>query len=119
MSAQAPRKKSGDGLYVVSANTLLTGDVVFRQANGSWSSAIDEAQVLHTQDKAFVQLAQAQEDEHANIVIAPVLIEVTVQAGAIRPVHIRERIRALGPTVRPDLARTAYGFSINAVEERT
>ena len=80
MSTQAPRKKSGDGLYVVSANTLLTGDVVFRQANGSWSSAIDEAQVLHTQDKAFVQLAQAQEDEHANIVIAPVLIEVTVEA---------------------------------------
>jgi hypothetical protein len=34
-------------------------------------------------------------------------------------VHIRERIRALGPTVRPDLARTAQGFSINAVEERS
>ena len=118
MTAEAAKKKAKDGLYVVTANELLSGDVVFRNANGGWSPGIDASRVLDTQDQGFVELAEAQKDERANIVIAPVLIEVMVENGAIRPVHIRERIRALGPTVRPDLARTAIGFSINAVEER-
>ena len=103
--------------YVVSASELLSGDVVFRNAHGGWSPGIDAAQVLDTQDKAFVALGEAQKDERANIVMAAALIEVGLDSGAIRPVHIRERIRALGPTVRPDLARQAAGFSINAVEE--
>lgn len=119
MSAPAMKKKARDGLYVITANELLSGDVVFRNANGGWSPGIDASRVLDTQDKGFVELAEAQKDERANIVVAPVLVEVTVDNGAIRPVHIRERIRALGPTVRPDLARTAQGFSINAVEERS
>lgn len=119
MSASATRKKAKDGLYVITANELLSGDVVFRNANGGWSAGIDAARVLDTPDKAFVELAEAQKDERANIVIAAALVEVTVAEGAIRPVHIRERIRALGPTVRPDLARSAQGFSINAVEERS
>ena len=118
MSAQA-RKLARNGLYVVTANELLSGDVVFRNANGGWSPGIDAAAVVDSQDKGFVELAEAQKDERANIVIAPVLIEVTVDDGAIRPVHIRERIRALGPTVRADLSRTAKGFSVEAIEERS
>lgn len=105
--------------YVVTANELLSGDVVFRNANGGWTPGIDAAQVLDTQDKAFVALGEAQKDERANIVMAPVLIEVALNEGAVRPVHIRERIRALGPTVRADLARTANGFSVTQVEERS
>ncbi len=105
--------------YIVTANELLSGDVVFRNANGGWTPGIDAAQVLDTQDKAFVALGEARKDEHANIVIAPVLIEVTLVEGAVCPVHIRERIRALGPTVRADLARTANGFSLTQVEERS
>ena len=118
MSAQ-PRKLARNGLYVVTANELLSGDVVFRNANGGWSPGVDAAAVLDSQDKGFVELAEAQKDERANIVIAPVLIEVTVDDGAIRPVHIRERIRALGPTVRADLSRTAKGFSVEAIEDRS
>ena len=118
MSAQA-RKLAKKGLYVVTANELLSGDVVFRNANGGWSPGIDAATVLDSQDKGFVALAEAREDEVANIVIAAALIEVSVEQGAIRPVHIRERIRALGPTVRADLARTAKGFSVQEIEERS
>jgi hypothetical protein len=118
MSAQA-RKLAKNGLYVVTANELLSGDVVFRNANGGWSPGIDAAAVLDSQDKGFVELAEAREDEAANIVIAAALIEVSVEQGAIRPVHIRERIRALGPTVRADLSRTAKGFSVQAIEERS
>lgn len=104
--------------YVLSANELLSGDVVFWNANGGWSTGIDAAQVLHTQDKAFVALGEAKKDEQANTIIGAELVEVTVSDEGIRPVHIRERIRALGPTVRADLARSARGFQINAVEER-
>lgn len=104
--------------YVVTANDLLSGDVVFRNGNGGWSAGIDAGQVFDSTDEALVALGEARKDQDANIVMAVEQVEVTVECGAIRPLHIRERIRALGPTVRADLARKAAGFSVEAVEER-
>jgi hypothetical protein len=103
--------------YVVTANELTSGDVVFRNAVGGWSRGIDAAQVFPCQDTGFVALGEAQADEQANIVMGAYLVEVSADEGGIRPVHIRERIRALGPTVRSDLAISANRFSINEVVE--
>ncbi|MGI9483658.1 MAG: DUF2849 domain-containing protein, partial [Hyphomicrobiales bacterium] len=51
---------------------------------------------------------QAYEENHQ--VTGAYLVATTHEDGVVTPVHIRERIRAQGPTVRPDL-------SIFAVEE--
>jgi hypothetical protein len=32
------------------------------------------------------------------------VIDATIDAGTVRPAHIKDRIRALGPTVRLDLS---------------
>lgn len=101
--------------YVVTANEVLSGDTVFRDPEDKWVRGIDGAAVLKCEDSGFVALGDAQKDERANIVMGAYLVEVSRESGAIRPVHIRERIRALGPTVRADLALAAEGFSTSEV----
>jgi len=101
--------------YVVTANEVLSGDTVFLTSEDKWVRSIDEAAVLKCEDSGFVALGDAQRDERANIVMGAYLVEVSRESGAVRPVHIRERIRALGPTVRADLALAAEGFSTSEV----
>ena len=44
-------------------------------------------------------------EEAARRVNVPYAIEATIDAGGhVRPAHIKDRVRALGPTVRRDLA---------------
>ena len=51
----------------------------------------------------------AAEDDHARTeeaalrVVGAYVIDATVTDEGVRPAHIKDRIRALGPTVRPDL----------------
>ncbi|MEM9472567.1 MAG: DUF2849 domain-containing protein [Pseudomonadota bacterium] len=104
--------------YVVTANDVLSGDTVFRTPDEKWVRGIDGAAVLKCEDSGFVALGEAQQDERANIVMGAYLVEVSRETGAIRPVHIRERIRALGPTVRADLAQVAQGFSTSEVVDQ-
>ena len=42
-------------------------------------------------------------EEAARRVNAAYAIEAVRDEGGVRPAHIKDRIRALGPTVRPDL----------------
>jgi hypothetical protein len=65
-----------------------------------------------------VALGHAQADVRANRVMGLYLVEVSRQSGHVRPVHIRERIRALGPTVRADLSLKAQGFSVAEVVDQ-
>ncbi len=104
--------------YVVTANEVLSGDTVFRAPGRKWVRAIDGAEVLVCQDTGFVALGHAQADVRANRVMGLYLVEVSRQSGHVRPVHIRERIRALGPTVRADLSLKAQGFSVAEVVDQ-
>ena len=47
------------------------------------------------------ELARA--EEAALRVVGAYVIDATITDGGVRPAHIKDRIRALGPTVRPDL----------------
>jgi hypothetical protein len=104
--------------YVVTANELLSGDTVFRAPGRKWTRSIDEAEVLVCQDSGFVALGYAEADVRSNKVMGLYLVEVSRQTGHVRPVHIRERIRALGPTVRGDLSLKAQGFPVAEVVDQ-
>ena len=45
----------------------------------------------------------ARREEAARRVNAPYAIDASLHQGRPRPSHIKDRVRALGPTVRPDL----------------
>jgi hypothetical protein len=82
---------------ILTGNDLRTGDVVW-WTGSEWSRHVEDA--ADAGEHAETILAQ---EEAARRVNAAYAIEAARDAGGIRPAHIKERIRALGPTVRPDL----------------
>jgi hypothetical protein len=94
---------------LVTANRLRDGIAVFLTRAGDWSEVIDEA-VLALEPQAAAALeARAKEDERKTLVTGPYLVDAERLNGRVRAAHIRERMRALGPTVRLDLGKQAEG----------
>ena len=85
-------------MKVLTGNDLKTGDVIWWTGQG-WSRHVDDA--ADTGDMGEQILAT---EEAARRVNVPYIIEATRENdGSVRPAHIKDRVRALGPTVRPDL----------------
>jgi hypothetical protein len=93
----------------LTANRLSDGDVVFLTRSGRWSVSVDEAALALEPDAAQALEARGHEAEAANIVTGAYLFDAERRDGRVRALHIRERIRTLGPTVRQDLGKQAEG----------
>ncbi len=87
--------------YIFNANDLPSGDVVY-WSGSAWVREIAAA-VLITDDAAANALGKT--EVAARRVIDPYLVEVALDKGFPWPVRPREQIRAIGPSVRADLAR--------------
>ena len=86
-------------MKILTGNDLPTGDVVWWTGNG-WSRHVEDAV-----DVAETGEAIAHAEEGARRVNVPYVIDAAATPEGPRPAHIKDRIRALGPTVRPDLTR--------------
>ncbi|URW76794.1 DUF2849 domain-containing protein [Sphingomonas donggukensis] len=84
-------------MKLLTGNDLPTGDVLWWTGTG-WSRHVDDAADV---DENGAAIATA--EEGARRVNAPYVIDATATADGPRPAHIKDRVRALGPTVRPDL----------------
>ncbi|MEI6985867.1 MAG: DUF2849 domain-containing protein [Rhodospirillaceae bacterium] len=96
--------RPGGKLEIITANRLDTGAVVWFGGEAGWVDRVGEAAVLAPGGHA---LADAKASERANMVVDVAMIEAMLEDGRPVPVGLRERIRALGPTVRPDLGYQA------------
>lgn len=85
--------------HVLTANRLTDGLVVFLTPANTWSEEIDDAVLAQEAQAASALETRGQDFEAANLVTGAYLVEAERLAGAIIPVHVRERIRACGPTV--------------------
>lgn len=85
-------------MKILTGNDLASGDVVWWDGKG-WSRDVNDA--VDVGDSADAILAA---EEAAQRVNASYAIAATQSAGGVRPAHIKDRIRALGPTVRLDLS---------------
>ena len=82
----------------VTANRLRDGAPVYFVGEGRWSPSIDDA--AHVPAEAAENLlVEAQASPAPLPVVAPYLIDAVFEDGELRPVSLRERIRAFGPTV--------------------
>lgn len=88
-------------MQVITGNDLKTGLVVYLKADGGWTTALADSRVLADQADAKTVLAEAERGT-ARRVVAPYLIDVVREDGALRPARFREAIRAKGPTVPSD-----------------
>lgn len=85
-------------MKILTGNDLKTGIVIWWAGNG-WSAHVGEAVDVGERGEAI-----AAEEEAARRVTAPYVIEAVQTPEGLRPAHIKDRIRSLGPTVRADLA---------------
>lgn len=84
-------------MKLITGNDLATGDVTWWTGAG-WSRHIEEAVDAGDQAESIAAVEEA-----ARRVNGPYVIAATPGPDGPRPAHIKDRIRALGPTVRLDL----------------
>jgi hypothetical protein len=82
---------------ILTANDLRSGAVVWWDGSG-WSLHVDDA--IDTGDHGAEIGAREYAAQH---VVDVQVIDAEKTTNGVRPGHIKDRIRALGPTVRPDL----------------
>ena len=84
-------------MRILTGNDLVTGDVVW-WTGGDWSRHVEDAADVGEAGERI-----GREEEAARRVNVPYVIDAEATPEGPRPVHIKDRIRALGPTVRTDL----------------
>jgi hypothetical protein len=84
-------------MKILTGNDLKTGAVVWWDGSG-WSLHVEDAVDAGADGDAILARESA-----ARRVNAAYAIDGEKTADGVRPAHIKDRIRALGPTVRPDL----------------
>lgn len=84
-------------MKLLTGNDLASGDVIW-WTGADWSRHVEDAADVGDQGDAI-----ARAEEGARRVNGPYVIDAEATADGPRPAHIKDRVRALGPTVRPDL----------------
>lgn len=85
------------GVRILTGNDLKTGDVIW-WAGESWSRHLAEA--VDAGHDAESILAREEAERRVN---AGYVVEAELTSTGPMPLHIKDRIRASGPTVRADL----------------
>jgi hypothetical protein len=84
-------------MRILTGNDLPTGAVTWWDG-ANWSLHVDDAVDVGAEEAAILA-----REESARRVNAAYAIDATRDGDRVRPTHIKDRVRALGPTVRPDL----------------
>jgi Protein of unknown function (DUF2849) len=84
-------------MKILTGNDLKSGSVTWWDGV-QWSLHVSDA--VEVGDHADAILAREQAAQRVNAAYA---IDAIKDEDGVRPAHIKDRIRALGPTVRPDL----------------
>ncbi|MET0361392.1 MAG: DUF2849 domain-containing protein [Sphingobium sp.] len=85
-------------MIIATGNDLGSGDVIWWTGSG-WSRHVGDAVDVGTEGEAIIEREAA-----ARRVNVAYLVEADATDAGPMPHHIKERIRASGPTVRTDLA---------------
>ena len=91
---------------ILMANDLVDGEVVFRTATG-WSPDSREALIAGNAEAADALEAEGVAEMNRNQVVDAYLVDVVLGENGPQPRHYRERLRTLGPSIRPDLGKQA------------
>ncbi|MCG5243276.1 DUF2849 domain-containing protein [Azospirillum doebereinerae] len=99
---------SQDGsLKAITANRLRDGVVVFLGADAAWVEAFADAALFAAADADAALAAAKAQAEGEQFGVDVYAFDVKTENGVPVPVKMRERIRALGPSVRLDLGKQA------------
>jgi hypothetical protein len=95
---------------VISANRLDDGSVVYLAAGKTWVGSLAEAAVFAAGPDEAAGLEAARSAVEGNLVLDPLVVEVSDAPGGRHAKSLRNIIRAEGPTVKyaadPEVARS-------------
>ena len=81
---------------VLTANDLLEGDVIYRDAAGGWSRQHKDAVLYENEREAEAALVKALAE--GAVIVGPYLADATAGPHGPLPVHFREAFRTRGPS---------------------
>ena len=93
----------------ITANDLRDGEAVF-WAHGAWVKRFADAELFDTPEP--VEAAVAEAKAQPTVVVDPYAIDLVLEDGVAVPTSYRERVRALGPTIHPDMGKQAEGGAV-------
>lgn len=97
MTSPLDQKLRITGPVVVTANRVADGAVIYRAADGGWTTELNAAAVTTSAAVAQELLAaDADQSRAVGAYVAPVKLTAD---GQVRPGNLRELIRSAGPTV--------------------
>ncbi len=103
VSAGRRAGKVATGGKIATANRLRDGVVIYLDAKGNWTTDVDAARIAQTPEEEAELKAALDAGVKDNFLLDTAIIDTVVNDH--KPARLREQIRAVGPTVRPDLAR--------------
>ncbi len=90
--------------YVITANDLRDGLVVYLDSEGDWCSSLEDGCLVGDVDLQAA-LAEGKRAEDDQRVVGVYEVSLALQDGRLMPERLRERIRAFGPSTHVDFAR--------------
>ncbi|WP_274423745.1 DUF2849 domain-containing protein [Chelativorans sp. YIM 93263] len=102
-------------MKLLTANRLSDGEAVWLGSGERWVESIDQAELARDKE-AQERLEQIGREAQARDEVVDVnLIDVDLVDGKARPIRLRERIRAAGPTIHHQLGKQARKTAIAPV----
>jgi hypothetical protein len=101
-------------MKALTGNRLGDGEAVFRGHAGDWVPRFADAELFDSDEAALA--AEAHAKTQITVVVDPYLIDVIPSDDSWAPLSFRERVRALGPTNKPEHGKkTEGGEAIDAL----
>ena len=94
-------------MKALTGNRLGDGEAVFLGQAGDWVPRFVDAALFESDDAALA--AEAHAKTQITVVVDPYLIDVIPSDDAWAPLSFRERVRALGPTNKPEHGKKTEG----------
>jgi hypothetical protein len=94
-------------MKALTGNLLEDGEAVFLGHSGDWVPRFADAELYEDDDAAMA--AEAHAKTQGTIIVDPYLIDVIPSDHGWAPLSYRERVRALGPTNKPEHGKKTEG----------
>jgi hypothetical protein len=94
-------------MKALTGSKLDDGEAVFLSHAGDWAPRFADAELFDDDDAALA--AEAHAKTEITIVVDPYLIDVIPSEHGYAPLSYRERVRALGPTNKPEHGKKIEG----------
>jgi len=94
-------------MKALTGNRLGDGEAVFLGHSGAWEPRFADAELFEDDEAAMA--AEARAKTQLTVVVDPYLIDVIPSDHGWAPLSFRERVRALGPTNKPEHGKKTEG----------